>query len=318
MASARREAFDGRVVPGKDRRGDSRGDTSFQEEIRGRLVSDNRPIGVFDSGLGGLTVVKELLRLMPAESIVYLGDTARCPYGVRSDDAIRRFALQDARFLMAMDIKMLIVACNTVSSVALDHIRKDVSEIPVIGVVLPGCKAAVLRTAEKKVGVIGTPATIRTEAYARTIASIDKGIKVYGKACPLFVPLAEEGLADSEITRSAAQYYLYELVDTGMDCLILGCTHYPLLMETIQGVVGNSIEVLDSAFWTAKEAQDILGALNAAADGGRDGLGASTFHVTDMTPNFEKSARRFLGSGITRIEKIDLEDLCGEKQEASR
>jgi len=276
-------------------------------------VSDARPIGVFDSGLGGLTVVREIMRLMPNERVVYLGDTARCPYGGRSDQTIKVFGAQDAQFLMSMDIKMLIVACNTVSSVALDHVRDLVQEIPAIGVVLPGCKAAVLRTAEKKIGVIGTAATIRTNAYARTISSIDTAVKVYGKACPLFVPLVEEGLVQTAITRAAAQYYLYELVDTGIDCLILGCTHYPLLIEVIQETVGNSVQVLDSAFWTAKEAQDILNALDAGAGGGRDGLGESTFYVTDLTPNFESCAGRFLGSRIGNIEQVALEQLCREK-----
>jgi glutamate racemase len=278
-------------------------------------MSDVRPIGVFDSGLGGLTVVKELLRIMPSEKIVYLGDTARCPYGVRSDEAIKMFGLQDANFLMSMDIKMLIVACNTVSSVALDHIRETVSEIPVIGVVMPGCKAAVLRTAEKIIGVIGTPATIRTTIYERTIHGIDPQIKVYSKACPLFVPIVEEGLVNTDITRAAAQYYLYELIDTGIDCLILGCTHYPLLMEVIQSTMGNSVQVLDSAFWTAKEAQDILIALNASAEKGDDGFEESRFFVTDLTPNFQKSASRFLGREIPDIRKISLDELCAVKSD---
>jgi glutamate racemase len=276
-------------------------------------VSDSRPIGVFDSGLGGLTVVRELFRLMPNERVVYLGDTARCPYGVRSHEAIRTFGMQDAQFLMSMDIKMLIVACNTVSSVALDHIRDSAQETPVIGVVLPGCKSAVLRTAEKKIGVIGTSATIRTGAYPKTIRSIDSQIKVYGKACPLFVPLAEEGLQHSHIARAVAQYYLYELVDTGIDCLILGCTHYPLLMEVIQETVGNSIQVLDSAFWTAKEAQDILSALSATAERGADGPGGSGFYVTDMAPDFEKAAGLFMSADVKNVEKIDVESLCGRE-----
>jgi glutamate racemase len=279
-------------------------------------MSDTRPIGVFDSGLGGLTVVKELLRVMPNERILYLGDTARVPYGVRSDETIRIFGMQDAQFLMAADIKMLIVACNTVSSVALGYIRDQVTDIPVIGVVLPGCKAAVLRTAEKRIGVIGTPATIRTGAYAKTITGIDPDMKIYAKPCPLFVPIAEEGLVHTQIARVAAHYYLYEIVDTGIDCLILGCTHYPLLMEVIQETVGNNVQVLDSAFWTAKEAQDILSALQATAGSRQNGLGESRFFVTDMTPNFEKHAGRFLGDTLQNIRKVDLEVLCSPDNES--
>jgi glutamate racemase len=273
-------------------------------------VSDSRPIGVFDSGLGGLTVVKELSRLMPGEKVLYLGDTARCPYGTRSDSAISQFGLQDARFLEQMDIKLLIVACNTVSSVALDYICDNVKEIPVIGVVLPGCKAAILRTVEKKIGVIGTTATIRNDAYAKTIKRLDHSAKVHSKACPLFVPIVEEGLFDTTVTRAAAQYYLYELVDIGIDCLILGCTHYPLLFEVIQGTVGNNVQVLDSAFWTAKEAQDILHAMSALSPDKAGGALASRFYVTDMTPNFESSARQFLGDTMGNIEKVDLEVLA--------
>ncbi|NLG19248.1 MAG: glutamate racemase [Fibrobacter sp.] len=273
-------------------------------------MSDSRPIGVFDSGLGGLTVAKELFRLMPGEKIIYLGDTARCPYGGRSDDTITKFGMQDARFLMEMDIKMLIVACNTVSSVALDHIASEIKEIPVIGVVLPGARAAVLRTAERKVGLIGTSATVRTGSYARAMQNIDPGIKVYAKACPLFVPLVEEGMADHDITRLAAQYYLYEMIDLGVDCLILGCTHYPMLMETIQGTVGTRIQLIDSALWAAKEAQDILTALHSLSDVKTGGLGSSRFIVTDLTHSFEAQASSFLGNQIPAIEKIPLENLA--------
>jgi glutamate racemase len=274
-------------------------------------MSDPRPIGMFDSGMGGLTVVKELLSCMPGERLVYLGDTARYPYGGRSDETIRTFGLEDARFLLSRDIKMLIVACNTVSSVALDDIQRECNEIPVIGVVAPGARAAVSRTASKKVGVIGTLATIRAQSYQKAIASLDAGIKTYGKACPLFVPLVEEGLADSDITRLAAQHYLYELVDYGIDCLILGCTHYPLLMEAIQSTVGANIQLLDSAHWTAKEAKDILSAMeerHPEQDGGKD---SSRFFVTDRTEEFQRTASIFLGSPVANLEKINLEQLTG-------
>ncbi|KMQ53059.1 Glutamate racemase [Chitinispirillum alkaliphilum] len=272
-------------------------------------MSDTRPIGIFDSGLGGLTVVKEINRLMPGERVVYLGDTARCPYGGRSDEAIMQFGLQDAKFLLKQDIKLLVVACNTVSSVALEYLEQQIKEIPVIGVVLPGARAAVLRTADRKIGVIGTTATIRTNSYTNAIHCVDRGVKVYGKSCPLFVPLVEEGLFDSDISRLVAQHYLYDMIDLGVDCLILGCTHYPLLMEVIQGTVGTRMQLLDSALWTAKEAQDILTALNALAPNDNSGLQNSRFMVSDLTSNFEILAESFLGQALPGLERITLEEL---------
>jgi glutamate racemase len=292
-------------------------------------VSDSRPIGVFDSGLGGLTVAKEIFRLMPRERIIYLGDTARVPYGGKSEETIRRFGLQDAKTLLDLNVKMLVVACNTVSSVAIDYLERHIKEIPVIGVVLPGARAAATRSAEKRVGVIGTAATVRSGAYAKAIQSIDPGIKVYGKPCPLFVPLVEEGLIDSDITRLAVQHYLYEMVDLGIDCLILGCTHYPILMEVIQSTVGNRIQLVDSAMWTAKEAQHIMKAVGMEhpsppsqpdpkeqpkrADQftveASEGFAASRFLVSDVTPNFEQVAETLLGASLPSIEKVSVEEL---------
>jgi glutamate racemase len=175
--------------------------------------------------------------------------------------------------------------------------------------VYPGARAAVLRTAEKKVGVIGTAATIRTGSYTKAIQSIDASVKVYGKACPLFVPIVEEGLSDSDIARLTSQHYLIEMMDIGVDCLILGCTHYPLLLETIQGTVGTRMQLLDSALWTAKEAHEILTALNALAPEGTKGYEESSFFVTDLTPQFEELARVFLGMQLPNIRKITLEEL---------
>jgi glutamate racemase len=272
-------------------------------------MSDARPIGVFDSGLGGLTVVRELNRLMPGERIIYLGDTARCPYGGRSEETITTFGLQDADFLREHDIKLLVVACNTVSSVALDTIERTIKDIPAIGVVLPGARAAVLRTVERKVGVIGTAATIRAGAYTRSIQALDSTIKVYGKSCPLFVPLVEEGLLDHDITRLTVNHYLAEFLDLGVDCIILGCTHYPLLMQTIQEMVGTRTHLLDSALWTAKEVQDILMALNAFSPEKNGGLAASRFFVTDCAPRSKELAAMFLGSPIVSMEKVTLEKL---------
>jgi glutamate racemase len=273
-------------------------------------MSDGRPIGVFDSGLGGLTVVHQLMNLLPHERIVYLGDSARYPYGNRSDETIKLFGRQDALFLTRRDVKMLVVACNTASAVALEDVRKQAPETPVIGVVSPGARAAVSRTAEKKVGVIGTHATVRTEAYTRAIHNLDAQIRVFGRACPLFVPLVEEGMLEHDVTRMTAQYYLYELVDTGIDCLILGCTHYPLLLEVIQATVGARIEVLDSAQWAAHEAHDIMRNLGLLAPDGNGGINKSAVFVTDTPARFEEQATRFLGRRLPSVEKVPLEELA--------
>jgi glutamate racemase len=262
-------------------------------------MSDARPIGMFDSGIGGLTVAKEVFACMPA----------RCPYGGRSEETIRAFGLQNARFLMSKDIKMLIVACNTVSSVALDHIQKEVNEIPVIGVVAPGARAAVSRTVAKRIGIIGTIATIRTGAYEREISRLDPGIKTYGKACPLFVPLVEEGLVDGDIARLVVQRYVYELINYGVDCLVLGCTHYPLLLEALQSAVGAGIQLLDSAYWTAREAKDILTAMNIRSAERGGGMHRSNFFVTDITEDFPKNASAFLGNPLPNIEKVKVDQL---------
>ena len=270
-------------------------------------MSDSRPIGIIDSGFGGLTVAREIFRLMPAEQIVYLGDSARAPYGNRSDEVIRSFGLQSAEHLLKMDIKMLIVACNTISAVALEQIEAKAKEIPVIGVVLPSARAAVLRTAEKKIGVIGTKATIRSGSYTRAVQSIGADIKIYGKECPLFVPLVEEGLLDTDVARASAQHYLYELIDIGVDCIILGCTHYPLLMEVIQGTVGTRVQLLDSALWSAKEALEILTALKSLSPQSSNGIALSRFIFTDVRQDTKSLALKFLGCSLPSIETVSLE-----------
>jgi len=225
-------------------------------------MSDSRPIGVLDSGLGGLTVAKEILRLMPGERVVYLGDTARYPYGNRSDEAIRSFALEGAQELYDRDIKLLVVACNTMAAIATKAIEQCLHGVPVIGVILPGVRAAVLRTADRKIGVIGSHATMRSSVYEQAIHRIDSSVKVYQTPGPLLQSLVEEMMLDHDITRMVAQFYLYEMVDIGVDCLILGSSLYPPLFEVIQGTVGTRMQVLDSALWTAKETQDIITALD--------------------------------------------------------
>jgi len=270
-------------------------------------MNDPRPIGILDSGLGGLTVAREIFRLMPHEKIIYLGDNARAPYGHRSEAAIRNYGQQGAKYLISQDVKMLVVACNTISSVAFEQIENCARELPMIGVVLPGARAAVLRTAEKKIGVIGTKATIRTGAYTRAIQSIGADIRVFERESPLFVPLVEEGLLDRDVTRSAAQHYLYELIDLGVDCMILGCSHYSLLMEVIQGTVGTRIQLLDSALWTAKEAQDILTALKILTPSKRDGRTESRFLFTDKLDEMEQRATLFFGEKMASVEYVSIE-----------
>jgi len=206
----------------------------------------NAPLGIFDSGVGGLTVVKEILNRLPCESFVYLGDTGRYPYGPRSADIVRKFALQNARFLMGFGIKVLIVACNTASSVALDELRKWIS-IPIMGVIEPGAREAVKSTENGRIGIIGTVGTISSKSYQNAISAIEPAIDVFGKACPLFVPLAEEGWLDGEIPELVAHFYLDELLQKDIDTLVLGCTHYPLLKRTITKVIGGKIRVIDSA-----------------------------------------------------------------------
>jgi len=270
-------------------------------------MSDTRPIGVLDSGLGGLTVAREILRLMPGEKIVYLGDTARYPYGTRSDENIRNFALEGAMTLYRQDIKLLVIACNTMSALATRIIEQNLQGIPVIGVILPGVRAAVLRTADKKIGVIGTHATIRSMVYQQAIHRIDASVKVYEVASPLLRPLVEEAMLDHDITRMVTQFYLYEMVDCGVDCLILGCSLYPPLFEVIQGTVGTRMQVLDSALWTAKETEDIITALDlksGADEGGREG---SRFFYTEKPFNASQQIGQFFGGSVVDFSVISME-----------
>lgn len=261
----------------------------------------NRPIGVFDSGVGGLTVLKEILNVLPHENTVYFGDTARVPYGIRSPETVIRYALEISRFLSLKDIKMLVVACNTASSVSLEAIQSRVS-IPVVGVIDPGAKAAVAATKSKKIGVIGTEATIKSNAYTRAINAIDENVEVHGIACPLFVPLVEEGWLEGQITEMVVERYLGSLRDRGIDTIVLGCTHYPLLKPVISRVVGASVCLVDSAIEISREIVMILkhaGLLREAATGP-----FREYYVTDSPERFLKVGEHFLGRPIEHIEKI--------------
>ncbi len=263
----------------------------------------DRPIGIFDSGIGGLTVLKEMIRITPDEKTIYLGDTARVPYGIRSPETVIRYSFENTRFLVSKEIKLMVVACNTASSVGLDAIKRKVS-IPVIGVIEPGAKAAVKATLNEKVGVIGTQATISSSSYTKAIHALDGSIEVFGLACPLFVPLVEEGWTEGAITTLVAEKYLEGLKDKGIDTVVLGCTHYPLLKKVIAEVMGEGVRLIDSAIETACEIKETLKTLGL----GREGKGDSSreFFVTDSTERFLKVSEKFLGQKIENIRKIEV------------
>jgi len=272
-------------------------------------MNASAPIGVFDSGIGGLTVVRELIGMMPGEGVVYLGDTARVPYGIRSPETVRRYALEGMRFLLSKGIKFLVVACNTVSAVGLEDLSQSMP-VPVVGVLKPGARAAARSTRNGKVGVIGTAATIKSSSYVKAIRSFDPSIEVMGKACPLFVPLVEEGWLEGEVPALAAERYLAEFRATGIDTLVLGCTHYPLLKPVISGVMGEGVRLIDSASETAlmvKEQLAGMGLQNPSRNGG-----VREFYVTDSPEGFKSVGGRFLGQGIENIAKVQLEVIKDE------
>ncbi|MBK7143271.1 MAG: glutamate racemase [bacterium] len=266
------------------------------------------PIGVFDSGVGGLTVARELFKILPHEDVIYFGDVGRAPYGGRSKEIITSFTHQDVAFLMEHHVKFIICACNTASAVALDEVRKG-SDVQMIGVIEPGAKAAVARTQSGRIGVIGTVATISSNSYARTIHEIDPKIKVFSLACPLFVPLVEEGYINKEATYLIARDYLKTMKDVDVDTLILGCTHYPLLKHVIADVMGDRVMLIDSGEETARVARDLMQSehlLNAATDKGHNLPGEHKFFVSDVPEKFSSVATRFLGEVVDNITRVDI------------
>lgn len=268
------------------------------------MNNTEHPIGIFDSGIGGLTVLKQIHGVLPGESTIYLGDTARVPYGIRSPETVNRYSFENARFLLSKEIKLLVIACNTASSVSLDAMQKSFPK-PVIGVIEPGAKAAVRSTKNKRIGVIGTEATIRSGAYAKAIHSLDSSIEVIGHPCPLFVPLAEEGWTSGEIVELTAARYLQSIKEQGIDTLVLGCTHYPLLKEVIARVMGNTVTLIDSAIETAEEIKNTLKVLSLVNHG--NGRKVREFYVTDSPQRFIDVGQQFLGERIDIITKIALE-----------
>jgi glutamate racemase len=263
--------------------------------------NSNRPIGVFDSGIGGLTVLKEIIKILPQENTIYLGDTARVPYGIRSPETVIQYSFENTKFLSTRDIKLLVIACNTASSVSLGAIKESVS-IPVIGVIEPGAKAAVKATRNKRVGIIGTDATIMSNAYKNVIQALDERIEVCGLPCPLFVPLVEEGWTEGNIATLVARKYLKDIKKKNIDTLVLGCTHYPLLKKIISKVMGRGIRLIDSAVETSQEIKTTLEALNITRKG--KARTVRKFYVTDAPQKFLKIGGRFLGKKIEHIEKI--------------
>ena len=263
---------------------------------------NSKPIGVFDSGIGGLTVVRALTRHLPHENIVYFGDTARVPYGPKSPQVVREYAAQDADFLLSKDVKMIVIACNTVSSVALDVVQKH-ARVPVAGLILPGAAAAVGASKKKRIGVIGTRATVNSNAYTHAIRQLDGDTTVSARECPLFVPLAEEGWTDHAVTGMVAREYLFPLTLEKIDTLILGCTHYPILRNAIQSAVGEGVVLIDSGEATAREVGRILRDQNL--------VNPSTekphlqFFVSDIPAKFAEVGERFLGQMMGRVNRAE-------------
>ncbi|MGI9064828.1 MAG: glutamate racemase [Pyrinomonadaceae bacterium] len=272
----------------------------------------NLPIGIFDSGVGGLTVYRALHERLPSEHFVYLGDTARVPYGTKSLSTVERYAIENAKFLEAHGIKLLVVACNTASALALPAIRDAVS-VKVIGVIDPGASAATRIATRKKIGVIATEATVQSGAYTSAIARIDPGIEVIERACPLFVPLAEEGWAETDVARAVAEQYLGDLRDKGIGALVLGCTHYPILRDLIGEIIGREIPLIDSGDAAAREVQTLLESseppcVQTERDSRERRLcdDLDHFYVTDAAERFAKVAERFLGTAPSVLEAVEI------------
>ena len=266
-------------------------------------MSDRRPLGVFDSGIGGLTVFRALAERLPGEQILYLGDTARVPYGTKSPQTVTRYTRECARFLLHRNIKALVVACNTASALALPELMKELS-VPTVGVLQPGAQRACAVSVSGRIGVIGTDATIRSGAYASAIQHLRGDAEISSVACPLFVPLAEEGWTEGEVARLVAEQYLSAFAGKQIDTLVLGCTHYPLLKGVIARVLGPSIRLVDSAEAVADEAAKVLESskLKAPHERGEE----HHFYVTDSSRRFAEVGARFLGTPLGRLEQVDI------------
>jgi glutamate racemase len=266
-------------------------------------MKENHSIGIFDSGIGGLTVVRSLMERLPFENIIYFGDTARVPYGIKSVETINFYASQITKFLIKKDVKLLIVACNTMAAVALQTI-KGLSNVPVLEVIEASAKNAAKETRTKSIGVIGTPATINSNAYAQAIRLLDPKAKIFSQACPLFVPLVEEGWFDHPATRIIAQEYLKPVLAEKIDTLVLGCTHYPLLKPLLQDIAGNHVKLIDSAEAMADITSDLITRQKIGNQKRR--TPDYTFYVSDVPYRFQSIGEKFLGRAISHVELAKL------------
>ncbi len=272
------------------------------------ILSSDMPIGMFDSGVGGLSVAREIMRQLPNEKIVYFGDTARVPYGSKSKDTILRYSRQIIRFLKTKNVKAIVIACNTASAFALEEIKEEI-ELPIIGVIKPGAKTAVENTVNKRIGVIGTEGTIKSAIYEEFIHKLDKDVQVYGKACPLFVPLVEEGWLHDEVTDIVVKRYLTELMDKDIDTLIMGCTHYPLLRNTIGKIMGEGVNLVNPAYETAVGLFEMLKKHNLNSKSEINCCSEMyDFYVSDAPDKFKKFADSVLSFEISNVSKINIEE----------
>jgi glutamate racemase len=265
--------------------------------------SSKLPIGIFDSGLGGLTVMSAIMKALPNENIIYFGDTAHVPYGSKSKEVVTRYSLDIASFLVSKKVKMIVVACNTASAVALDELRRKF-DVPIIEVIGPGAKAALSATKYSRIGVIGTEGTIRSSSYTKAIRKLRPGAKIFARACPLFVPLVEEGWLGHKVTKIVAREYIKPLLNNKIDTLVLGCTHYPLIKKVIAGAAGKRVELIDSAETAASEVVEILTELGITNRSTRKG--SYQYFVSDIPQKFSEVARRFLGRSIKPVRKVVL------------
>ena len=273
--------------------------------VWGEFVVTWQAIGIFDSGVGGLTVLREIVRTLPQEDTLYFGDTARVPYGTKSPETVTRYASEIASFLLKRDIKLLVVACNTASAVALPSLKRQLP-IPVVGVIEPGARRATEVTRTGRIGVIGTAGTIRSSAYTRAIKRLKPEAEVLTQACPLFVPLAEEGWVDNQVARLTAQCYLQELKDAAVDTLVLGCTHYPLLKPLIAEIMGPKVTLVDSAEETARTVASILSEKQMLRPDTESGN--HHYYVSDIPAGFIRVGNRFLGGRLGDVYQISLDD----------
>jgi len=256
------------------------------------------PIGVFDSGIGGLTVVSALLDRLPEESVIYFGDTARVPYGIKSAGTIAHYATQITEFLLQQQVKVLIIACNTMAAVAYQAV-KDLAPVPVLEVIEAGARGVLTRTRNKRVGIIGTPVTIHSGAYVHAIQRHDPEVRIFSQPCPLFVPLVEEGWLNHAVTRLTAEEYLHTLLDQEIDSLVLGCTHYPLLKPLLQDVVGPGVVLVDSAEAMAEQLEGLLAERHLRRTGNTPPV--HRFYVTDVPYRFQEVGERFLGRVLSNV-----------------